>query len=85
MTKQSERLSLQRRIQGIIMPIRRRRIKWGRNFPCLCGSEKKYKHCCMAEIDGFTLSDGNANVTELPEDIRKMIDIHRKTWKEKNG
>ena len=22
--------------------------KVGRNDPCLCGSQKKFKHCCMA-------------------------------------
>ena len=65
------------------MPIRRKRVKWGRNWPCLCGSGKKYKHCCIDEINDFTMFDGNANVEALSEDIQKMIDVHRK--KQQNG
>ncbi len=76
--RSSELRSLSRRISGVTMPIVRRRMRWGRNWPCLCGSEKKYKYCCMAEIDSFTISDGNANVVALSEDIQKMIDAHRK-------
>ena len=79
--KSSELRSLGRRISGVTMPITRRRMRWGRNWPCLCGSEKKYKRCCMAETDSFTASDGNTNVIALSEDIQKMIDAHRK----KNG
>lgn len=37
----------------------------------------------MAEIDSFTISDGNANVVEIPEGIQKMINTHRKI--KKNG
>lgn len=82
MSKRSSELrSLGRRISDVTMPITRRRMRWGRNWPCLCGSEKKYKRCCMAEIDSFTASDSNANITALPEDIQKMIDVYRK----KNG
>jgi hypothetical protein len=58
-------------------------MRWGRNWPCLCNSGKKYKRCCMKEIDSFTISDGNANITALSEDIQKMIDAHQKT--KKNG
>lgn len=79
----SELRSLGRRIDGITMPITRKRIKWNRNWPCLCGSEQKYKKCCMNEIDSITASDGNANVTALSDDIQKMIDDHRKA--QKNG
>jgi len=28
-------------------PIKHRGPKWGRNEPCLCGSGKKYKKCCL--------------------------------------
>lgn len=55
------------------MPITRKRIKWSRNWPCLCGSEKKYKNCCMNEIESLTISDGNAKVRKLSEDVEKMI------------
>ena len=78
MSNKSERRSLGKRIAGVTMPINRRRMKWGRNWLCLCGSDKKYKKCCLAEIDSITVLDGNAHVTKLPEHIKKMIDAHRK-------
>lgn len=81
--KSSERRSLGRRISGVTMPIRRKRIKWGRNWPCLCGNVKKYKYCCMAEIDATTAWDGNAVVQVLSEDIQNMISDHQK--KQKSG
>jgi hypothetical protein len=74
MSKQSERRSLDRRIAGVTMPIGRKRIRYGRNFPCLCGSGKKYKRCCMEQIDTTTAHDGNATVIELSQDVQKMID-----------
>ncbi len=74
MSKKSEQRNLARRISGVTMPIARKRTKWGRNWLCLCGSEKKYKRCCLKEIDSITVFDGNANVTPLSEDIQKMID-----------
>jgi hypothetical protein len=55
------------------MPIRRKRLKWGRNWPCLCGSEKKYKKCCILEISAYTASDGNEKVDEIPAKIKQMI------------
>lgn len=76
--EKSELRNLNRRIDGVTMPILRKRVKWQRNWPCLCGSEKKYKKCCMAEIDNLTASDGNANVVKLSEDVQKFIDAHRK-------
>jgi len=27
-----------------------RRVKYGRNDPCPCGSGKKYKHCCLLKV-----------------------------------
>jgi len=74
--KLSERRSLGRRIAGVTMPIERKRMKWKRNWPCLCGSDKKYKNCCLKDIDALTASDGDATVRKLPEDIQKMIDAH---------
>jgi hypothetical protein len=47
----------------------------------MCGSGLKYKNCCLKEIQSLTESDGNANVTKLPEDIQKMIDTHREAEK----
>ena len=79
----SEQRNLGRRIAGVTMPITRRRMRWGRNWPCLCGSGKKYKVCCLNEIEAITASDGNANVTKLPENIQKMIDAHREA--QQNG
>ena len=81
--KSSEQRSLQRRIANVTMPITRKRIRWGRNWPCLCGSEKKYKRCCLKEIDAITISDSNANVAKLPEDMQKFINAHQKA--QKNG
>jgi SEC-C motif len=33
----------------LLLNIRRKEMKVGRNDPCLCGSGKKYKKCCMAK------------------------------------
>ena len=76
-TKLSESRSLSRRVAGVTMPITRKRTKWNRNWPCLCDSGKKYKNCCLDEIENLTASDGNANVQKLPKDIQKMIDAKR--------
>ncbi len=43
-------------------PIKRKRIKWKRNWPCVCGSERKYKNCCMGEMQKLDILDGNASV-----------------------
>ena len=82
--KSSERRSLGRRIQGVTMPIRHKRMKWGRNWQCLCGSGKKYKNCCQKEIDELTASDGNADVEALSEDVQQMINDHVEAEKNKN-
>ena len=73
-SKKSELRNLRNRINGVTMPIVRKRTRWGRNSLCLCGSGKKYKHCCLGDIDKLTEQDGNAEVIALPEDIQKMID-----------
>lgn len=77
--KLSERRNLGRRLAGVTMPLTRKRVKWNRNWPCLCGSEKKYKNCCMKEMDILTTSDDNANIETLSEDVQKMIDIQRES------
>jgi len=56
------------------MPITRKRARWGRNWPCLCGSDKKYKDCCMSEIDSLSANDGNATTQELPNHIQELVD-----------
>ncbi len=76
--KRSEQRNLSRRIDGVTMPIGRKRMKWGRNWLCLCGSGKKYKKCCLNEISDITASDGNAEVSELSKDIQELIHTHRK-------
>lgn len=76
--KLSEQRNLKRRIEGVTMPIKRKRTKWGRNWLCLCGSGKKYKVCCLGDINDLTMYDGNAKVSELSEDIQKLIEAHRK-------
>lgn len=76
--KQSEQRSLSRRISGVTMPIKRKRTKWGRNWFCLCGSGKKYKNCCINEIDDLTKYDNNAEVSELSKDVQELINAHRK-------
>lgn len=83
MTKKRENFKLQRRVQDITMPITRKRIKWGRNWPCLCGSGRKYKACCLGEIDSVTALDGNANTTNTPEDVQRIIDAQHEA--QKNG
>lgn len=85
MTKKSEQLNLQKRLAGVTMPITRKRIKWGRNWLCMCGSGAKYKNCCLEETDNLTASDSNANVELLPEDIQKMLETlkvsqEKKKW-----
>lgn len=69
--------SLGRRIFGVTMPIHRKRIKWGRNWPCMCGSDKKHKNCCHKTTADLTLQDGNENVVELSEDVQKLVKMHQ--------
>ena len=83
--KQSLGRNLGRRIAGITMPITRRRAKWGRNWPCLCGSGEKYKKCCLPELLSITASDGNANVQPLSEDVQNLIKAHQEAQKAADG
>jgi hypothetical protein len=73
----SELRSLKRRLAGVTLPIGRKRIKWYRNWLCLCGSGKRYKRCCLSEIASLTALDGNATVRRLPGEIQSMIDDQR--------
>jgi len=63
------------------MPVRRKRMRWSRNWPCLCGSGIKYKFCCMGEIDNITISDGNASVDKLSDDIQTLINNQQQIQK----
>lgn len=68
--------SITRRISGVTMPIGRKRMRWLRNWLCLCGSAKKYKNCCMAAMEKLTSSDGNMTIESLPEEVQIVIDAH---------
>ncbi len=81
--KPSEVRNLSNRIVGVTMPITRKRVKYGRNWLCMCGSGKKYKLCCLSDIDSITLVDGNANVRKVPHNIQEILDQHSKTSKDK--
>lgn len=83
--KQSEQRSLGKRLAGVTMPISRKRMRWQRNWRCLCGSDKKYKNCCLKDISELTLSDGDASVKDLPENIKKIINLHSEEEKAKGG
>ncbi|MCK5614745.1 SEC-C domain-containing protein [Candidatus Pacearchaeota archaeon] len=77
--KSSELRSLSRRIKGVTMPIHRKRIKWLRNWDCLCGSGIKYKKCCMNNIENLTVSDGNASIEEVSKDVQNIVNAHRES------
>lgn len=81
----SERLNLGKRLSGVTMPLRRKRTKWNRNWPCLCGSNKKYKRCCLKEIEQFAVFDGNATEDKIPENIQQMIVEYKKKEEEKQS
>ena len=44
----------------VTKPLRRKRIRWKRNWVCVCGSGKKYKKCCLKDIEALDSMDGNA-------------------------
>jgi len=50
------------KIKPTTQPIRRKRVKWNRNWKCLCGSGKKYKKCCLPEVEKLKLVDQNVSV-----------------------
>lgn len=65
---------LRKRVNDVTMPIHRKRTKWGRNWLCLCGSGKKYKHCCLDDIKALDCNDQNANVTPIPQEMITTIE-----------
>ncbi len=40
-------------------------MKHGRNDPCLCGSGKKYKNCCLGKIESRPLEPSSAELNQL--------------------
>ncbi len=45
----------------VTQPIKRKRVRWNRNWPCICNSGKKFKKCCMKDIEALDLIDGNVS------------------------
>ena len=41
-------------------------MKIGRNEPCICGSGKKYKRCCLGE-ERNTVTESSLNLQEEDE------------------
>ena len=67
--------SMKRRLAGITMPIHRKRMRWMRNWPCLCGSKNKYKRCCMQDIEKLTGVDGNSSIPDKTQELPKTRQI----------
>lgn len=45
-------------------------LEWPRNFNCVCGSGKKFKKCCLNELQrNVTIKDAN--------EINKKLDKYR--------
>ena len=47
----------------VTKPLRRKRMRWGRNWTCVCGSGKKFKKCCFKDMAALDAEDGNV-ITE---------------------
>src|SRR4051812_35669814 len=47
--------------------------KRGRNAPCLCGSGKKYKKCCLHHLDQ-TIESENVLTQEVINRLNSLID-----------
>jgi hypothetical protein len=48
-------------------------MKVGRNSPCICGSGKKYKRCCLAS--GERVADANSvPMMQLPADVQRALE-----------
>lgn len=67
---------LKRRLDGVTMPLSRKRLDWGRNWLCMCGSGKKYKKCCLSQAQQQDSIDGNANEAPLPEGVQEIVQRH---------
>lgn len=59
------------KLQPTTKPIRRKRVKWNRNWQCLCGSGKKYKRCCLKEVEQLTSIDQNATTENEDESCQE--------------
>jgi hypothetical protein len=55
------------KVKPTTQPIKRKRVKWNRNWKCFCGSDKKYKKCCWEEVEKLTVVDQNATVEDGDE------------------
>ena len=51
----------------------------GRNDPCPCGSNKKYKKCCLLKLDQM-----KANSLALHKEFQAVMDASWDTWFEKD-
>jgi hypothetical protein len=70
-------------------------LKIGRNYPCPCGSGKKYKYCCLNSkatkykpillLFGAGASLGSGGMTFLPPSGTELLGILRKTYPETWG
>lgn len=49
----------------------------------MCGSDQKYKNCCMKITNDMTAYDGNAEVVKLSEDVQNLINQHIEAEKAK--
>ncbi len=45
-------------------PLRRKRVRWGRNWTCVCGSGRKFKKCCLKDMEVLDSEDGNTIMEE---------------------
>ncbi len=53
MAKRSFRMNPRPSLRKSVVTGPRAVLKVGRNDPCPCGSEKKYKNCCITKGDPF--------------------------------
>jgi SEC-C motif/Protein of unknown function (DUF2384) len=53
--------------------------KLGRNDPCLCGSGKKYKHCCGSNAAGAAAQPDEQD-SAVPRALAWLEQHHRKAW-----
>jgi len=76
---------MSRRINGVTMPLSRKRMKWHRNWLCLCGSGEKYKKCCMKEIEMLGGKDGNVVEQKLSPDVQELVDKYQKALEDRSN
>jgi len=56
-------------------PIVRTRLRWQRNWLCPCGSGKKYKKCCLQNIEAIVDQ----------EQSKSLIDVYLENKHEQNS